>query len=244
MQSIKSAYTMSDPGAQSPYREEILNSWTIKTDPRKAAVFAAPNAPEYGVYGQDFSVAYTTIHSIYSFLSDSFSGRYQKGGSLLNGFDKTHTTGVWPDEVMLALWTNNFTGCAYPENRISCGLDLVSKAMSKTFRDWPYSVNGTQGTQGDAYSQVIHIRVSWVWIALPACTWLLALVTFIATAWRSNALGMHVWRNSTLPMIFIDVEDETEAEQNKDFELKSLYRRARATKGKLKVDSEGIKFAT
>lgn len=173
------------------------------------------------------------MNNIYLFIADTFQGSYFKGGSLLNTFVKEGSENRYDvDDALLSLWTGNFTNCAYPNNRISCALDLVSKAMSKTFRDWPYTVNGTQGMLGEAYSPVIHIRVSWVWIALLACTWLLAFVTFASTVWQSGTLGVHVWRNSTLPMVLMKLDGEVEVGGDGGVEIKSLQRRARAMGGK------------
>jgi hypothetical protein len=233
VRSTHSFYSLSDPIATSPYAEDILKIWTAEANNIRALEYKVIVivAPEYGVYSQNFSIDSHAVESFSSEYQNALQGYYSKGGSLSNSFQKHGTQTFQPDEVILALWTSNVTNCTYPNNRVSCALDLVSKAMSKTFCDWTYIVNGTQGTRGEACSPVIHIRVLWVWIALPACTWLLALVTFVSTAWRSNVLGVHVWQISTLPIVFMELDSEAEVDGGGGVGVKALQRRAGVMRG-------------
>lgn len=244
IKSIKSDY---DQSAEPPYREEILKTWYL--DPsldvwHPAGELQAPVEPEYGVNGENFTIEAVTASSIFYFI-DTFSGVYAKHGGLDNTFASDDMPdSSQPDEIIFALWNGNYTECEYPDNRISCGLDLAARAMSKTMRDSPYDVNGTQGAVGHAYSPIVHIHVTWIWITLPACTWVLALVTFLATAWKSSQRTEHVWRNSTLPILFMILEEETVEQGERDTDVKALQQRATAIKGKVQIEDGLVKFAS
>ncbi|KAI4906766.1 hypothetical protein J4E90_010225 [Alternaria incomplexa] len=244
IKSIKSDY---DQSAEPPYREEILKTWYL--DPsldvwHPAGELQAPVEPEYGVNGENFTIEAVTASSIFYFI-DTFSGVYAKHGGLDNTFASDDMPdSSQPDEIIFALWNGNYTECEYPDNRISCGLDLAARAMSKTMRDSPYDVNGTQGAVGHAYSPIVHIHVTWIWITLPACTWVLALVTFLATAWKSSQRTEHVWRNSTLPILFMILEEETVEQGERNTDVKALQQRATAIKGKVQIEDGLVKFAS
>jgi hypothetical protein len=118
----------------------------------------------------------------------------------------------WNNEdnnVVFALWNSKFIGCAdaYKDNRVSCGLDLVAKAMFKTFHNAAYSANGAY-PNGDAFAPVIHVNVTWYWIALPVLLWAFAFATFLGTVWKASKSGMKVWRNSLLLLVLMSIEGE------------------------------------
>ncbi|KAF2650602.1 hypothetical protein K491DRAFT_731102 [Lophiostoma macrostomum CBS 122681] len=142
--------------------------------------------------------------------------------------------GIGPD----AYWgiNNFFDGhdCVHQDNRVSCALELVSKVISKNFRDEPWLVNGTQGTPGDAFSSVIIVRVTWYWITMPVTVWLIALCTFLGTAWKARRPNVHVWRHCPLPLAFIKLYEE--AQGTGDVSQSALTKRAEMVRGRLHAD--------
>jgi len=244
IKSVKSDY---DQSAEPPYREEVLKTWFQDPSPgvwHPVGEIQAPVEPEYGVNGENFTIQSRTAQSILYYI-DTFSGVYEKRSGSDNTFANDYIPdSSAPDEVIFALWNGNYTECEYPDNRISCGLDLATRAMSKTMRDFPYDMNGTQGAVGDAYSPIVHIHVTWVWITLPVCTWVLALVTFLATVWKSSQRTEHVWRNSTLPISFMILEEEAVEQGELSTDVKALQHRATAIKGRVQIEDGQVKFAT
>lgn len=235
---------MSDAAAVAPYQEKLLKSWVaedLDASNLLSHFLESPIATEYGLRGETFSIDSLTMSGIYNYLGDSLNGYYEKGSSLSNIYQRTY--GDREAEAIYAVWNGNYTGCAYPENRVSCALDFAAKAMSKTFRDAPYIANGTQGTRGEAFSDLIHVRVTWYWIALPVCMWVLALITFVGTVWSSSAPEMLVWRNSTLPMVFLELDHELKGIGTGRLDGKGLQQRAEKVKGRLHVGGGEIKFA-
>jgi hypothetical protein len=146
------------------------------------------------------------------------------------------------NDVLFALWNCNYTGCAnaYEDNRVSCGLDLVVKAMSKTFRDAAHSVHGAY-PNGDAFATVLHVIVMWYWIALPVLLWVFAFAVFLGTVWKASKPGAKVWRNSLLLLVFMKVEGERK-ELDASIEVKSLKKRPKALRGVVRTKDGEEKF--
>ena len=104
VQSTRSFYSLSDPTAASPYREETLKIWTAEASSIRSPGYQVivPAEPEYGAYGQNFSIGGYTMESILMFIGDTFEGYYSKIGSLDNSFQKPGKQTFVPDEVILA----------------------------------------------------------------------------------------------------------------------------------------------
>jgi hypothetical protein len=245
IQSIQSTYKQSDQTVQgSPYQEELLKSWTaqeLAPESPSSSNFTAPMAPEFGLHGnQTFAIEGRTLSGFMNYLGNAFNGQYEKPGSMYNLYQNS-----WNDEdndVVFALWNSNYTGCAdaYKDNRVSCGLDLVAKAMSKTFRDAAYSANGAY-PNGDAFAPVIHVNVTWYWIALPVLLWAFAFATFLGTVWKASQPGAKVWRNSLLPLVFMSVEGERK-EVDVSVEGKALKKRSEVLRGVVRTTDGEVKF--
>jgi hypothetical protein len=238
VQGIRSVYRQSTSTTDTPFKEEILKTWPIDYNylvPVRTTLFA----PEYGAYNQTFSIERRSFDGMNNFFDDAFNGGLEPQSAIDDGY---YTLYGDERDAIYAIWNSNYTGhnCTYKDNRVSCAMELVSKAISKTFRDQPWVENGTQGTAGVAYSSVIFVRVTWYWITLPICVWLLALCTFLGTAWKSSKPGVHVWRNNSLPLAFMKLhEDGQEAD---GVSQQALSKRAERMRGKLRADLRDIEF--
>jgi hypothetical protein len=244
IQSIKSSFSRATLAVESPYKEEILKTWKASPDAIFKYQIESPIAPEYGLYGQNFSLAGRTAESLFAFIDGDFSGTYTRDGVTSNEFRSSYTDEKAP-ELVSAIWYGNYSNCGDDRNRVSCAMHLAAKAMSKTFRDAPYVVNGTLGTAGIAYSPVIHVLVTWQWIALPVLVWVLALATFFGTAWKSTLSGVYVWRNNPLPLVFMRVDGEVKERGEgvgSAVANKALSRRARGYEGSLRVEGDEIRL--
>jgi hypothetical protein len=200
---------------------------------------SAPFAPESGLYGnQTFAVS---SNGLMIYLGTSLNGYYEKPAGLVNLFQSSfvnHTN----NDIVAALWNGNFTGCAdaHKDNRVSCGLDLFAKALSKTFRDAAYSANGAH-PNGDAFASVIHVNVTWYWIVLPVLLWAPAFVTFLGTVWKTSRPDAKVWRNSVLPLVFMGVEGESQ-ETDTLVDGRALKKRSEALRGVVRTTDGEVKF--
>jgi hypothetical protein len=154
--SVQASYKQSD---SIPYAEKLLKSWTAE-DLRipRTCELPAPVATDYGLDGkQNYTIESFTCSGITIFFGE-FDGYYEKAASSNNEYKGLRGE---RSEVIYALWNGNYTGCAeaHKDNRISCGLDLVAKAMSRTFRDFNSIANSTSNN-GNAFAPVIHVTVS------------------------------------------------------------------------------------
>lgn len=98
------------------------------------------------------------MFGLFNLISDNFVGYYESQGGTGNNF--MDDSGARAPDAVSAIRNGNYSGCEHETNRVACALELTAKAMSKTIRDRPYLVNGTQGTAGEAFSPVIHVRVT------------------------------------------------------------------------------------
>jgi hypothetical protein len=241
VQSIRSSYKQSNQATEAPYKEEILKTWLL--DPYDLTELQPPRvelpiAPEYGLNNQTFSADRGILDGIHWFFGTAVTGSHY--WDPLNADYSSSYKEMYGSEVIVTLWNANYTGhnCT-SQNRVSCGLELVSKGISKAVRDQPWIKNGTRGTAGEAYSLVIFVEVSWYWISLPAFVWFLALFTFLITAWKSR-MSVHAWRNSPLPLVFMKLEDEEQVPGGISY--KALNERAEQYRGRLKARLGDIRF--
>ncbi|ORY10632.1 hypothetical protein BCR34DRAFT_485302 [Clohesyomyces aquaticus] len=244
VQSVKSEFLQNRPDASPPYRETLVKTWLSpgsKLVDSTSYAMSFPDDPEHGLQSNEiFGFNGSSASGLFNTISDTFDGYYEMGGIASQVFSRAG--GLPASDAVSAIWNGNFTGCEHPENRVSCAVELVTKAMSKTIRDTPFNANGTLGTAGKAYSPVLHVHVTWYWISLPVFVWGMALVTFLATVWKSSAPGINVWRNSVLPLVFMKVMSEEERIGANGAAMRELEKRAGGLKGVVSVAGKEVRF--
>jgi hypothetical protein len=221
-----------------PYQEKLLESWTVAgVDPSAVSdgvdpddvlnVYLTPPVnPSKGVYaGQRFGIPRIALSSLNIYISSLLPGvAYQ----ISDNFGFSSSDSVSPDSIsttsngnidaLQAIYTGNFPNCATPDNKVACAIENIAKAMSKSFRDAPLVTRGVDAAnmgKGKTYISVTFVEVTWYWIALPVFVWMLSLVTFIGTAWKSRRAGVKTWRTNPLAMVFLRIPRE-EHEKVKD----------------------------
>lgn len=249
IQSIQSQYrqsTQSTTGA-SPYTEQVLKTWRCEdldttqcADPSFVTNLTAPIAPQYGLDGQTFGINSTTTQGLVKTLARDFEGYIEQLSSQSISYKSASFSSGAARDTLAQIWTANLTGCAYPDNRVSCAVDLVAKALSKTMRDEPFYLTGDRGVRGVAMKEVIHVHVTWYWAVLPVLVWVLALCVFlgIVVGERGERCG---WRNSVLPVIFMRVEGE-DKDGSGGVRSGELERRARGIEGRVDVRGGEVAF--
>jgi hypothetical protein len=48
-----------------------------------------------------------------------------------------------------------------------------------------------------------YIAVTWYWLALTIVLWILAVIMFVGTVWKTRKAGVRSWRTSTLAPLFL-----------------------------------------
>lgn len=156
----------------------------------------------------------------------------------------TSPTGTSMD-LLQAIYFNNFTNCANPEDKVSCAVMNMGRAMTKTFRDAPYIASGVQAAHmatGKTLVPVTYIKVTWYWILLPVFIWILSVTTLLGTAWKSRRARVRTWRNNPQAMVFLQLGAD-EHKQVKDMGMGmgdvGLSKKAEQLTVKLDVTNEG-----
>lgn len=71
---------------------------------------------------------------------------------------------------------------------------------------------------GKTMVSTTYISVTWYWLALPIALWVLAVVMFVGTVWKTRRAGVRTWRTSTLAPLFLGMgigeEQKREVEQH------------------------------
>lgn len=100
--------------------------------------------------------------------------------------------------------------CGSPNaDTFACSMNAVARALTKTMRNAGIAANGTNvGSEeflvrGTAFGAATFIRVQWYWVGLPVVVWLLGVVTWVAVAWQTRRLGLPMWRDDSLPLLFL-----------------------------------------
>lgn len=88
---------------------------------------------------------------------------------------------------------------------VTAMMDSIAASMTKFLRDRSESFapgntfpTSRQVQEGETQVWVLHIRVRWAYIALPAAVLLIGCAVVLAVILRSRALGLPAWRGSAL----------------------------------------------
>ncbi|OJJ40834.1 hypothetical protein ASPWEDRAFT_166891 [Aspergillus wentii DTO 134E9] len=175
--------------------EETLDIWTqIEDIEEYGSLTLLPIwGSEKGVHRNPFFVIgpFSTL-AIYTFLSSLFKGHV----SVEFVDAKLVPTGPFVDryasyDALYALTTGEIASCdTETVDKLSCSMDNVAAAMSKTFRGAPYVApdfywsNATMA-EGRAFSKKMYTMVHWQWIVFPFCFWVIGMVTYIGM-WKGR----------------------------------------------------------
>lgn len=208
---------------------------------------------EYGrTSSETFGIQYEPMTGLWSFLEGINGMIYAISDALLF---------YGNEDIMQALLVQNFTMCETPEDKLSCAVANMAKAMSKTFRDASYvaaqqsdsnasltdnaSIEGV--FLGQAFGSANFVSVHWYWISLPVLVWVLAASTWISTAVVTRWAGVPWWNNNPLPLLFLcrgtrklqeqheEQEMPTVGSKDTDISVATFMTRARAIHARLVV---------
>ncbi|PPJ54655.1 hypothetical protein CBER1_07664 [Cercospora berteroae] len=194
------------------YYEEEVDWWcdfTLQTMPTNYSLLHKDNpvgwrrlelSPPWGLEhgmqsGQTFGIASSSLSSLAGFIQGIFAGSsmYAAQG------------------ILRSIFYGNISGCADEDDHLICAANNAAKAMTKTLRDSAFVASRSENTtmaRGRTLIMVNFVRIQWVWIALPALVWLLALVTWVGTLLKSSRARVPRWRDDILPLLFLYREGE------------------------------------
>ncbi|KAL5342254.1 hypothetical protein BJX70DRAFT_410909 [Aspergillus crustosus] len=197
---------------QTEYSDETLDVWIKyenRTTPSSAYNFKPPWGPERGLQpNQTFEYSFLSHVALVQFLQTILSGYLgQSSTAAAYTADQPFAENYASRDILQAFGQGNIHGCdAEPVGRLSCSMQNVAKAISKSFRDSGYTsdnVNDTTMATGRVMANATYIAVRWQWLVLPIFVWALAVTTLAGTIWKMQRGGVPKWRNDPVPLLFL-----------------------------------------
>jgi hypothetical protein len=167
--------------------------------------------------GELFGLGYDSWAAMSMFFEELFAG-YVYSGSDNFEFKSTGTGTYATSDTLEALFYGNFSSRCDINDQLTCAMDNVAVAISKTIRDTAFSGGAkydlsntinTNITAGHTITSASFVVVRWEWLFLPWLVWLLTTVSWIGTAWRSGR-NVPGWKNDILPLLFLYRPEKTE----------------------------------
>ncbi|GIZ43028.1 hypothetical protein CKM354_000627200 [Cercospora kikuchii] len=208
------------------YYEDSIDWWcnfTLQTMPTNYSLLhkdnpvgwrrlelSPPWAEDHGMQpGQTFGIASSSLSSLTGFIQGIFAGSVSVMSPSLSILPPQSMYAA--QDILGSIFYGNVSGCADEHDHLVCAANNAAKAMTKTLRDSAFVASRSENTtmaRGRTLIMVNFVRIQWVWIALPALVWLLALLTWIGTLWKSSLAKVPRWRDDILPLLFLYREGE------------------------------------
>ncbi|KAF2013685.1 hypothetical protein BU24DRAFT_424693 [Aaosphaeria arxii CBS 175.79] len=109
-------------------------------------------------------------------------------------------------DVIEAVFLGNISGCGHSDDHLTCAMNNVGKAITKSFRDNAYIANGAENadmTGGETMVVATFVRIEWVWLILPAIVLAAGVVFFFAVILVTHRAALPLWGNNILPLLFL-----------------------------------------
>lgn len=173
--------------------------------------------------GELFALGFESWNSITNFFENLFTG-YVDASSDVFEIQGTGTGTYATTDTLEALFYGNFSSSCDVDDQLTCAMDNVAAAISKTIRDSAftsgvqYLLNNTVNTNittGHTITSASFVVVRWEWLVFPLLVWLLATVSWIGTLLRSGR-NLPVWKNDVLPLLFLYHPPQTDQTAGKD----------------------------
>ncbi|KAJ5504971.1 hypothetical protein N7463_007845 [Penicillium fimorum] len=203
------------PVVMGVYQEKQLAEWTVLNASYRVGFTPHWNECFGMENGHTFSIGFETFNAIRNFLISLFSG-YVAAASDTFSFQQWSPGGQYATtDALEAIFYNDFTTTNCQDNdQLTCAMNNVTAAMSKTFRDsaftntndihyQPTSANEANITVGHTKISVSFVVIHWEWLVLPVLVWVLGALSCLGTAWRTHQAQIQTWMNSVLPIAFL-----------------------------------------
>ena len=213
------------------YQETILAEWTVlnNTLSTVSSDFLTPkwnNSSGLGLTSTSelFGFGANSWNAIIMFFENIFAGNITVGVpdifEILASIDGRTTLGAYAAmDTLEALFYSNFSSSCDKGDQLTCAMDNVAAAMSKTIRDTAFSIGAkddvnhtinTNITTGYTMTTASFVAVRWEWLILPLLVWLLVTVSWMGAALRSR--NIPALKNDLMPLLFVYRPSKTEDE--------------------------------
>ncbi|OJJ42091.1 hypothetical protein ASPZODRAFT_105830 [Penicilliopsis zonata CBS 506.65] len=208
--------------SQGVYQETLLADWaTVNTtapmdagysDFRVAFSPGWKNSSGLGLNspGELFALGFEAWDSMIVFFEALFEG-FVSAGSDVFEFEPSGADSYATTDALEAIFYGNFSSSCAVDDQLTCAMENVATAISKTIRDSAFTSGeesdvattvNTNITMGHTMTTVSFVAVHWQWLLLPLFVWLLATVSWIGAVWKSGP-QIPVWKNDILPLLFL-----------------------------------------
>jgi hypothetical protein len=146
--------------------------------------------------GYDFDML--TSDALTTFIRSVFNGTFS---ATSDGLPLFAAGGDYADaaiDTAQSVFRGDISGCAESDDRLSCGVENMAKAMTKTFRDSSANV-----TYGETQVVISYVRINWFWFSLPLSVWAMAAVLWTSTVVHTRRMKVSAWANNILPLLFL-----------------------------------------
>lgn len=174
-----------------------------------------------------FKINLYDYNDILAYLKDLFSVSYASEGAKAQSVTSGDSVVITPNLGLLLSQVTNMTEL----------FESIADSMTEAFRT---SANSTE-VEGIGMNPRTYIHVRWVWLALPVSLIVLTLVLFILVVLRARALAVPVWKTSSLPLLFCDMEGWSPADKEAAMmSLQELEDRANKMSGRTDGGKNGV----
>ncbi|ROW16775.1 hypothetical protein VPNG_01631 [Cytospora leucostoma] len=219
----------------------------------------APNLTWQSPWSQ-FYLTYDAHISLMEFVADLFDGHYHTISDAAEWATNDGDNNVLGRPVYAtidttqAIFYGDFSECnSQEDDHLTCAINNIAKAITKTFRDEAYINNGVAGgnlTIGQNVVLSTYVRIDWVWLTLPIAVWLAAAVLWMVTFFKTRRARLPTWRNNILPYLFLfdnqayrrNEEDDAAAAGLAGVSNRSYSDESRKITARLQITSTGAKL--
>lgn len=107
-----------------------------------------------------------------------------------------------------AILFGEFSGCLEGHDHLTCGINNVAKALTKTFRDYAQTSTTDENATPDLHIgrtlvTLNYVRIDWMWMSMPILVWMMALLVSVGTAIATRRAKVPTWANNILPLLYL-----------------------------------------
>jgi hypothetical protein len=196
---------------QGIYSETVLDTYTEFSSASSNVTISPPWGPDKGIHPGDdnnFGVGFQVLNGLQEDdypqkILEGVITTWDRGSGML--FDTDQLQNLWYANVS-TLDTCPFTSRG-KKDKFACAIQAVADAYTQTIRDAVYKINGTASPEGFVQGATLvprtFISVEWRWIALHVAVWVLTVIGWVGTVFRSKRLGIPFWRSDPTPMVYM-----------------------------------------
>ena len=142
--------------------------------------------------------------------------------------------------------------------RFQCAIENIARAITVKIRNIAStSIFGPNGSPKDGFEtsplsalgttmvSKTYISVTWYWLILPIVLWILAVIMFVGTVWKTRKAGVRTWRTSTLAPLFLGLgigDEQKQKVENLPITADGLQKKAEEIKVRLHLTEQDAKF--